>query len=170
MYIALTLADCFSDRPEYVARTGSDHGMSEQHDVQPAGQVAAVLGGIGSIRGALLGGLVLGVAESLAAGLISSTHKDVTTFILLAGVLLFRPTGILGLPMRVRETLTSRPAARPSAIANFISARIDELKDALSVGKLPAGALAFIGAALILATPLIVVSGSTARRMPKRSR
>ena len=73
---------------------------------------AAVIGGIGSIRGALLGGLVLGVAESFAAGLISPTHKDVTTFILLAGVLLLRPTGILGSPLRIRETLTTRPVQR----------------------------------------------------------
>jgi branched-chain amino acid transport system permease protein len=68
---------------------------------------AAVIGGIGNLRGALLGGLVLGVVESLATGFISPTYKDVITFVLLAGVLLLRPTGILGRPLRVREAVAS---------------------------------------------------------------
>jgi branched-chain amino acid transport system permease protein len=57
---------------------------------------AAVLGGIGSIPGAVLGGLVLGGAESFAAGYISSEYEDAFTFILLVLILTLRPSGILG--------------------------------------------------------------------------
>jgi len=59
---------------------------------------AAVLGGIGSIPGAVLGGLLLGVVEALTAGYLSTEYKDVMAFVLLIGVLLFMPTGILGRP------------------------------------------------------------------------
>ena len=59
---------------------------------------AAVLGGIGSIPGAMLGGVLLGVAETLAAGYISSEYKDIVAFGLLVLFLLFRPTGLLGKP------------------------------------------------------------------------
>ncbi|PAV26831.1 L-leucine ABC transporter membrane protein /L-isoleucine ABC transporter membrane protein /L-valine ABC transporter membrane protein [Tamilnaduibacter salinus] len=59
---------------------------------------AAVLGGIGSIPGAMLGGLILGVAESFTAGYLSSEYKDVVSFSLLILILLFRPTGLLGKP------------------------------------------------------------------------
>jgi branched-chain amino acid transport system permease protein len=57
---------------------------------------AAVLGGIGNIRGALLGGLVLGLAENYGSNIFGSNWKDVVSFLLLVLVLLFRPTGILG--------------------------------------------------------------------------
>lgn len=57
---------------------------------------AAVLGGIGSIPGAVIGGLVLGWAESFAAGYISSDYEDVFTFGLLVIILILRPGGILG--------------------------------------------------------------------------
>lgn len=57
---------------------------------------AAVLGGIGNIRGALLGGLVLGLAENYGSQLFGSSWKDVVSFVLLVVVLLFRPTGLLG--------------------------------------------------------------------------
>lgn len=57
---------------------------------------AAVLGGIGNLRGALVGGLVLGVVETYTATLYSSNWEDVVAFIVLVVVLMFRPTGILG--------------------------------------------------------------------------
>lgn len=57
---------------------------------------AAVLGGIGSIPGAVLGGLVLGWTESFATGYVSSDYEDVFAFALLVLILIFRPAGILG--------------------------------------------------------------------------
>ena len=59
---------------------------------------AAVLGGIGSIPGAMLGGVILGIAETLAAAYISSEYKDIVAFLLLVLILMFRPTGLLGKP------------------------------------------------------------------------
>ncbi|UCH81211.1 MAG: branched-chain amino acid ABC transporter permease LivH [Nitrospiraceae bacterium] len=57
---------------------------------------AAVLGGIGSIPGAVLGGFVLGWTESFATGYVSSDYEDVFAFALLVLILIFRPEGILG--------------------------------------------------------------------------
>lgn len=58
--------------------------------------VAAVLGGIGSIPGAVLGSFVLGWTESFATGYISSDYEDVFAFLFLVFILIFRPAGILG--------------------------------------------------------------------------
>mgnify|MGYP006274110547 FL=1 len=60
--------------------------------------VAAVLGGIGSIPGAVLGSLVLGMAEAYAAGYISSQYEDVFAFVILVFILIFKPSGLLGKP------------------------------------------------------------------------
>jgi branched-chain amino acid transport system permease protein len=57
---------------------------------------AAMLGGVGSLAGAALGGLLLGLAEALAAGLLSSQFKDTISFLILLLVLLLRPNGLLG--------------------------------------------------------------------------
>ena len=59
---------------------------------------AAVLGGIGSLPGAMLGGIILGLSESLFAGLVSSDYKDVFSFSLLVLILIIRPSGLLGKP------------------------------------------------------------------------
>jgi branched-chain amino acid transport system permease protein len=58
--------------------------------------VAAVLGGIGSIPGAVLGSFVLGLTESYGAGYISSDYEDVFAFVFLVVILIFRPSGLLG--------------------------------------------------------------------------
>jgi branched-chain amino acid transport system permease protein len=58
--------------------------------------VAAVLGGIGSIPGAVLGSFVLGWTESFFTGYISSDYEDVFAFIILVVILIFRPSGLLG--------------------------------------------------------------------------
>ncbi len=57
---------------------------------------AAVLGGIGNLRGALLGGLLLGVLENYGSGLFGTQWHTVVAFVLLIVILMFRPTGILG--------------------------------------------------------------------------
>ncbi len=62
--------------------------------------VAAVLGGIGSIPGAMLGGTILGVIEALVSGFWSSTFRDAVAFGILIIILLWRPTGLLGKNIR----------------------------------------------------------------------
>ena len=60
------------------------------------GFAAAILGGFGNVPGAVVGGLILGIIESLSAGFISSDYQAAISFILLTLVLLFRPAGLLG--------------------------------------------------------------------------
>jgi len=57
---------------------------------------AAVMGGIGNLRGALLGGFTLGLLENYGGALFGSQWKDVVAFTLLVVILMFRPTGLLG--------------------------------------------------------------------------
>lgn len=67
------------------------------------GFTAAVLGGIGNIPGAMLGGFILGLAETFATIFVASTYKDVVAFVILIIVLLLRPRGLLGarIPQKV---------------------------------------------------------------------
>ncbi len=57
---------------------------------------AVILGGLGSFPGAIIGGLIIGIIESLGAGLVSSGYKDAFALIVLLAVLFFKPSGILG--------------------------------------------------------------------------
>ena len=59
---------------------------------------AAVLGGIGSLPGAMLGGLLIGLIEAMWSAYFSIEYKDVSVFVILVLVLIFRPTGLLGRP------------------------------------------------------------------------
>jgi len=59
---------------------------------------AAVVGGIGSLPGAMLGGLLIGIAESFITGYVSSTYTNLLIFGLLIAVMLVRPTGLFGRP------------------------------------------------------------------------
>jgi branched-chain amino acid transport system permease protein len=59
---------------------------------------AAVLGGIGSLPGAVIGGLLVGLIEVLWSAFVSSEYKDVAAFSILAVVLIFMPQGLLGKP------------------------------------------------------------------------
>ena len=63
---------------------------------------AAVVGGFGSLPGAVLGGLLVGVVESLGAGYVSGTFKDIYAFILLIIVLMVRPSGIFGVEAKIK--------------------------------------------------------------------
>jgi branched-chain amino acid transport system permease protein len=58
--------------------------------------VAAVLGGIGNIPGAVLGGLCIGLAEQLTAGYLSPDYRDAITFVILIAILVLKPEGLLG--------------------------------------------------------------------------
>jgi branched-chain amino acid transport system permease protein len=60
--------------------------------------ISAVVGGIGNIRGAVIGGFILGGAEIFVAAFMPSTYRDVVAFTLLLVLLIFRPYGILGKP------------------------------------------------------------------------
>jgi branched-chain amino acid transport system permease protein len=65
--------------------------------------IAAIMGGIGNIPGAMLGGMLLGIIETLGSGYLSPQWKDVIAYVILIVILIFRPTGILG--ERVAEKL-----------------------------------------------------------------
>jgi branched-chain amino acid transport system permease protein len=58
--------------------------------------VAAVLGGIGNLGGAVLGGVIMGLSEELVVGYLSSTYRDALAFSILIMILFFRPAGLLG--------------------------------------------------------------------------
>ena len=60
--------------------------------------IAAVVGGIGNIRGAMIGGYILGAVEIMVVAFLPSTYRDFIAFVLLLVLLIFRPYGILGKP------------------------------------------------------------------------
>ena len=63
---------------------------------------AAVVGGFGSLPGALLGGILVGIFENLGAAYISPSHKDIYAFLLLILVLMIRPSGLFGIEAKVK--------------------------------------------------------------------
>ena len=94
---------------------------------------AAVLGGIGSLPGAMLGGLLIGLIETLWSAYFSVEYKDVAAFSILIVVLIFLPTGLLGRPeveksdggsvSALAAVQTSRAPGAPSSSRRLISAR-----------------------------------------------
>ncbi len=75
-----------------ISFTGYDVGMM----LGLKGFCAAIIGGLGNSLGAVVGGIVLGILESLGAGLISSGYKDAIAFLILLVVLFIKPSGIMG--------------------------------------------------------------------------
>ena len=63
---------------------------------------AAVVGGFGSLPGAIAGGIIVGITENLGAAYISPSHKDIYAFLLLILVLMFKPSGLFGVVARVK--------------------------------------------------------------------
>ncbi len=63
---------------------------------------AAVVGGFGSLPGAIIGGLIVGVTESIGAGYLSGSYKDTYAFILLIFVLMVKPSGLLGVDTKMK--------------------------------------------------------------------
>ncbi|NPV69354.1 MAG: branched-chain amino acid ABC transporter permease [Firmicutes bacterium] len=61
--------------------------------------ITAIFGGLGSVPGAFLGAMLLGITETFVAGYVSTTYRDVFSFLLLIAVLLVRPTGLMGKPV-----------------------------------------------------------------------
>ena len=78
----------FTNYPSIVPLSGSLPGLRAF--------VAAVFGGIGSIQGAMIGGLLLGVIEALGASYLAMAWKDAIAFLVLILILIIRPTGLLG--------------------------------------------------------------------------
>jgi branched-chain amino acid transport system permease protein len=88
-YLMAAAAGALIGPIHYVATTGGTTMMVK-------GVAAAVLGGFGSLPGALVGGLAIGIIEALAAGYVSSAFKDLIVFGLFIAVLYWRPQGLLG--------------------------------------------------------------------------
>ncbi len=63
---------------------------------------AAVVGGFGSLPGAVLGGVMVGIVESLGAGYVNGAYKDIYAFLLMIAVLMVKPSGILGIEAKVK--------------------------------------------------------------------
>jgi branched-chain amino acid transport system permease protein len=92
-YLLAAAAGALIGPVHYIATTGGTTMMIK-------GIAAAVLGGFGSLPGALVGGLMIGLLEALAAGFVSSAFKDVIVFAVFIAVLFARPSGLLGEPQR----------------------------------------------------------------------
>ncbi|MDV6011408.1 branched-chain amino acid ABC transporter permease [Haloechinothrix sp. LS1_15] len=84
-----------------VLNVGQAH-LSMGLSIELTGFAVIILGGMGSLAGAMLAGVMLGLAESLTVHYIGSSYKDVAAFVLLFAVLLLRPQGLFG-TIRVRE-------------------------------------------------------------------
>src|SRR5262249_60017620 len=76
---------------------------------------AAVLGGIGSASGAIVGSIIIGVVAEVAAGFINPQFKDISAFVILAAVLLLRPTGVISSIASAKEVARGGARGRSSS-------------------------------------------------------
>ena len=95
----------FREMEEYVKVTGPDGYKYEPVWVHPtdAGKLGLATGDVVKVyneRGAVLGGLLIGIVETFTAGYISSSIRDIAAFVVLVIVLIFRPCGLLGKPVQ----------------------------------------------------------------------
>ena len=87
-----------STHPEHPAAHDSSHDVVSDNERTAWLVPTAVLGGIGSLPGAMLGGLLIGLIETMWSAYFSVEYKDVAAFSILIVVLIFLPTGLLGRP------------------------------------------------------------------------
>ena len=92
---------CAADRSRGPGRAACAGDLGEHHAIDKS-FTAVVLGGFGSLPGAIAGGVLLGVAENLAAGYVGANLQTAATFLLLIFVLAIRPTGLFGRPLQRR--------------------------------------------------------------------
>ena len=123
--------------------------------------VAAVLGGIGNIPGAVLGGIIMGLAETLVVAYgprigIDSTYRDAVAFLLLIVILLFRPAGLLGslMPSGTGEGVTGCGRHLPTGTALLRTLRLTRPAKARPLWQ-RMGSVALVVAALLLADHLL---------------
>lgn len=90
MNAVLACAAALLVAPTYLAKFDMGEGLSMK------AFFAAVIGGFNNSRGALLGGVIVGVSENLAAGYVSATYKDAVALVIFMAVILFKPQGLLG--------------------------------------------------------------------------
>ena len=96
-----------------VENLSASYGLSLIHiSFGNKAMTAAVMGGFGSLPGAMLGSIILGVVESMCNLYISTAYKDVFSFIILVVVLFCRPQGILGKKLSLIHIWCSRAAPR----------------------------------------------------------
>ena len=70
---------------------------------------ATVLGGIGSVGGAALGGLIIGVSEVLVAGYVGASLRDMAAYLILIAILIIRPSGLMGIARKEGVSMASQP-------------------------------------------------------------
>jgi branched-chain amino acid transport system permease protein len=120
--------------------------------------VAAVLGGIGNIPGAMLGGIILGIAEAIGAAYIphGSAYRDVITFGILILLLIFRPQGLLG--TRLPDRTSERGGLRVIAAAHHIDAWIIGARMWLTKLPVPRHLPPLVLAVLAVGLPFLIPS------------
>lgn len=80
--------------------------LTMANTISSKGFISAILGGFGSVPGAILGGVIVGALENVSTIFIDSVYRDIVSFIILIAVIMFKPSGLLGAP---RVKISARP-------------------------------------------------------------